>query len=134
MNQATIEKINKHIEEGISKKEKENPIGGSFAFLEAWKLLADHVPTTNSDFLKVVDSYNGDGESYDWYAWIWEVCGALEQAGDIHKACLRDRLHFIDAFKKRFPATTDEDILECLQRHLIKTNFLLSFINNFLIQ
>ncbi|MEM1124283.1 MAG: hypothetical protein AAGJ18_27845 [Bacteroidota bacterium] len=39
--------------------------------------------------------------------------------------CLSNRIVFIEAFKTRFPATSDEELLEFLQRSLIKTHFLM---------
>ena len=41
MNKENITTINTYIKKGIAKKEKDNPIGGSFAFLEAWVRPAD---------------------------------------------------------------------------------------------
>ena len=125
MNKENITNINNYIKKGIAKKEKDNPIGASFAFFEAWEELSTHAPRVHQDYQQVIEAYNQGEDDYDWYAWIWEIGEVLEQAGAIHKDCLKDRLQFIQAFKKRFPATTDADILECLQRHLIKTYFLL---------
>ena len=44
MNKENITTINNYIKKGIAKKEKDNPIGGSLVFLEAWKELVTHTP------------------------------------------------------------------------------------------
>ena len=125
MKSTSIKNINALIEKGYADRESENAAACCRAFLTAWKELQEAAPVTYTDFSELVADYNQDGTSYDWLGWIWDVCDAIDPTNSDQNDCLLDRLQFINEFKKRFPDTTDIDLLEFLQRALIKTNFLL---------
>ena len=125
LKKASIKKINNWITEGFEKRSEEASKECCNYFLQAWQELHDHAPKSYRDFSVLVEKYNQDEADYDWGGWIWEVGEELGTAGKHHPECLEHRIEFIQAFKTRFPATSDEELMEYLQRTLIKTNFLL---------
>jgi len=125
LKKTTIQKINNWITTGFEKRNEEATKECCDYFLKAWEALHDHVPEPYQDFSLVVAEYNQDEADYDWGGWIWEVGEELGNAGKHHPECLVHRITFIEAFKNRFPETSDEELMEYLQRTLIRTNFLL---------
>ncbi len=124
MKETSIQKINSLIEKGFEERSAADSKACSNTFLLAWEELVTHAPPAYTDFSALVAAFN-QGEGYDWFAWIWDICEEFETASADNQECLTERLQFIDAFMQRFPDTTDEDLIEFLQRNLIKTNFLL---------
>ncbi len=125
LKKTTIKKINNWITEGFEKRSEDASKECCDYFLKAWDALHEHVPKSYQDFSLVVETYNKDEADYDWGGWIWEVGEELGNAGKHHRECLVHRIEFIEAFKTRFPETSDEELMEYLQRTLIRTNFLL---------
>ncbi len=124
LRKTTIKKINNWITEGFEKRNEAASKECCDYFLKAWDALHEHVPKSYRDFSLVVEKYNQEETDYDWGGWIWEVGEALGDAGKHHPECLTHRITFIEAFKTRFPETADEELMEYLQRTLIRTNFL----------
>ena len=124
MKETSIQKINTLIAKGFEERASTNSKSCCDFFLLAWEELVSNAPTDYTDFAALVADFN-QGDGYDWFGWIWDICEELETASSDHKECLTERLQFIQAFRKRFPDTTDEDLIEFLQRNLIKTNFIL---------
>ncbi|GEM_PF-1443023 len=121
----TIKKINNWITEGFEKRSEEASKECCDYFLKAWDALHKNAPKSYRDFSLLVEKYNQDEADYDWGGWIWEVGEELGNAGKHHPECLEHRIEFIESFKTRFPETSDEELMEYLQRTLIRTNFLL---------
>lgn len=125
LRKTTIKQINNWITEGFEKRNESASKECCDYFLKAWDTLRKHVPKSYLDFSLVVEKYNQDEADYDWGGWIWEVGEELGNAGKHHPECLEHRIEFIEEFKIRFPETADEELMEYLQRTLIRTNFLL---------
>lgn len=123
LKKTTIKKINNWITKGFEKRSEEASKECCDYFLKAWKELSEKAPKSYLDFNLLVEKYNQDEADYDWGGWIWEVGEELGNAGKHHRECLDHRIEFIQAFKTRFPETSDEELMEYLQRTLIKTNF-----------
>ena len=121
----TLKEINNWISEGFEKRNEEDSKACCNHFIKAWEILHKNAPESYQDFMLLVEEYNGGEEDYDWGGWIWEVGEELGLAGKEHPECLEHRIEFIEAFKTRFPETSDESLMEYLQRTLIKTNFLI---------
>ena len=122
---SAINKINKLIETGYENRQSSTSETGSALFLKAWEFLAEFAPETYRDFTEVVAAYNQNEDAYDWNGWIWEVVEELGHGAEDSTLNLDKRLHFIESFQERFPETSDESLMEYLQRFLIKTYFLL---------
>lgn len=124
MKETSIQKINTLIEKGFEKRSSTDSKACCNSFLLAWEELIKNAPAEYTDFATLVADFN-QGDGYDWFGWIWDICEELETASAEHQECQTERLQFIHAFMQRFPDTTDEDLIEFLQRNLIKTNFIL---------
>ncbi len=120
----TIKKINNWITEGFEKRNADSKECCTY-FIKAWDALHENAPTAIKDFSLLVEQYNQGEEDYDWGGWIWEVGEELGIAGKEHPECMEHRIEFIEGFKSRFPETSDEELMEYLQRTLIKTYFLM---------
>jgi len=125
MKKSAITTINEYIAKGLEERATDNSSSCSSSFATAWKELLAAAPATYTDYTALVADYNSDGDAYDWYAWVWDVCEELELASRTSPNCIGERLQFIESFKARFPDTEDEDLQEFLQRNLIKSYFLL---------
>ncbi|MEM6317883.1 MAG: hypothetical protein AAF960_09440 [Bacteroidota bacterium] len=125
MKKTVIRHINQRIAEGYEKRNNGDTKACCDHFLNAWKMLKETAPKDVQDFSQLVEAYNKDEADYDWGGWIWEIGEALGTAGQDDSECLAHRIEFIEAFKTRFPATSDEELLEFLQRSLIKTHYLM---------
>lgn len=121
----TLKKINHWIAEGFEKRNAEDSKACCTYFMKAWETIHENAPKSIKDFSLLVERYNQNEDNYDWGGWIWEVGEELGVAGKKHPECLEHRIEFIEAFKSRFPETTDEELMEYLQRTLIKTYFLM---------
>ena len=126
MKKSAITTINQYITKGLEERIASNSKACSTSFLAAWNELVATAPTAYTDYTTLVADYNSDGEAYDWYAWVWDICEELDLASQTSSECIEERLHFIESFKARFPDTEDEDLQEFLQRNLIKSYFLLN--------
>ena len=124
MRKTTIKKINNWINTGFEKRNEEASKECCDYFLKAWEHLAQHAPEEIKDFSLLVEEYNQDTNDYDWGGWIWEIGEELGVAGQQHPECMEHRIEFVEAFRTRFPETSDEELMEYLQRTLIKTHFL----------
>jgi len=120
MKETSIQKINTLIAKGFEERASANSKSCCDSFLLAWGELVNNAPTDYTDFAALVADFN-QGDGYDWFGWIWDICEELETASSDHKECLTERLQFIQAFRKRFPDTTDEDLIEFLQRKAVAT-------------
>ena len=125
LRKTTLKKINNLINEGFEKKSAAASKECCDHFIKAWETLHEHAPKKYKDFSLLVEKYNQGADDYDWGAWIWEVVEELGMAGKDHPECMEHRIEFIEAFKTRFPETSDEELMEYLQRTLIKTHFLI---------
>jgi len=125
MKKTAITTINDYIAKGLEERTTNNAKACSSTFLAAWQELLAAAPASYTDYTTLVADFNSDGEAYDWYAWVWDVCEELDLASRTSPECVEERLLFIESFKARFPDTDDEDLQEFLQRNLIKSNFLL---------
>lgn len=125
LRKTTLQDINNWISEGFEKRNQEASKECCDYFLKAWDSLHKNAPKKTTDFSELVEKYNQGEDDYDWGGWIWEVGEELGVAGKHHPECLEHRIEFIEAFKTRFPNTSDEELMEYLQRTLIKTNFLI---------
>jgi hypothetical protein len=125
LRKTTLKKINDWIEEGFEKRTNQQSKACCDSFLNAWAILKEHAPKKYKDFSLLVEKYNQGEDTYDWSAWIWEVLAELELIGQEDPECLAHRIEFIEAFLNRFPKTSDEELMEYLQRNLIKTHFLM---------
>ncbi len=125
LKQTTLKKINNWITEGFEKRNEEDSKACCDYFIKAWEALHENAPESYQDFTLLIEKYNQGAEDYDWGGWIWEVGEELGVAGKAHPECMEHRIEFIESFKARFPETSDEELMEYLQRTLIKTNFLI---------
>ena len=125
LKKTTLKKINNWISEGYEKRNEDASKECCDYFMKAWAALYKNAPKSIKDFTLLVEKYNQDETDYDWGGWIWEVGEELGIAGKHHPECMEDRIEFIEAFKERFSKTSDEELMEYLQRTLIKTNFLM---------
>jgi len=125
LEKTTLRKINNWITEGFEKRNEEDSKACCDYFIKAWEALHENAPESYQDFTLLIEEYNQGEEDYDWGGWIWEVGEELGVAGKEHPECMEHRIEFIQAFKTRFPETSDEELMEYLQRTLIKTNFLI---------
>jgi len=125
MKKSAITTINDYIAKGLEERTADNPQACSSSFLSAWRELLTAAPAAYTDYNSLVADYNSDGDAYDWYAWVWDVCEELELASRTSPDCIEERLQFIESFQTRFPDTEDEDLQEFLLRNLIKSYFLL---------
>lgn len=125
LRKTTLKKINNWINEGFEKRNADDSKECCAYFMKAWDSLHKNAPESYQDFSLLVEKYNQGEENYDWGGWIWEVGEELGIAGKDHPECMEHRIEFIEAFKIRFPETADEELMEYLQRTLIKTHFLI---------
>ncbi len=125
LRKSTLKKINDWIEAGFEKRSEEASQACCEYFLKAWETLHKHAPKKYKNFSLLVEKYNEGKGDYDWSGWIWEVAEELGIAGKHHSEYLEHRIKFIESFQKRFPETSDMELMEYLQRILIKTHFLL---------
>lgn len=125
LKKTTLKAINNWITEGFEKRNAEDSKACCTYFIKAWEAIHENAPESIKDFSLLVEKYNQGEEDYDWGGWIWEVGEELGVAGKEHPECMDHRIEFIEAFKTRFPETSDEELMEYLQRTLIKTYFLM---------
>ena len=125
LRKTTLKKINDWIDAGFERRSEEASQECCDYFLKAWETLAQNAPKKYKDFNLLIEKYNEGKDHHDWSGWIWEVVEELGIAGTQRKQCLEHRIEFIEAFQKRFPETSDAELMEYLQRSLIKTHFLL---------
>lgn len=124
MKKSAISTINEYIEKGLAERDTDSK-ACSAHFLTAWMELLAATPATYTDFITLIEAYNTDEASYDWYAWVFDICEEYELLSHDRPESIEQRLQFIESFNTRFPDTEDEDLQEFLLRNLIKSYFLL---------
>ncbi|MEM1120040.1 MAG: hypothetical protein AAGJ18_06295, partial [Bacteroidota bacterium] len=125
MRKTILQEINQQITKGFEERQADKAKECCQSFLKAWKILQKNAPESVKDFTILVEKYNQGEADYDWGGWIWEVVEELGVAGKIYPEYMEHRIEFIKGFKARFPETEDTELMEYLQRNLIKTHFLM---------
>ena len=119
-------KIDNWIKKGFRYKYAKESLKCCQSFLAAWNILQESIAGEVKDFTRLTELQPLEESNYDWNGWVWEIIESLDTASKQYPESLQQSLEFIDSFLQRFPNTSDVDLMERLQRLLIKTHFLLT--------